>query len=150
MTTHTDDLAVHTLVHRFFRALDLRDFSPGWTDGFLTPDARMEAPVGTAEGAAAVRSTEEALLRFSKTQHIATGILTDIDATDTGRATASWNALMTHIHPDNTLFTVGGHFSADLRSTDAGWRFTRMAVHPVWTQGEPPVLPAPEPGRREQ
>jgi hypothetical protein len=59
MTTHTEHAGhaghtdVHTLVHRLFRALDARDFTPGWMDAFVTADASMETPLGTSEGAEA-------------------------------------------------------------------------------------------------
>ncbi|MFC3577690.1 nuclear transport factor 2 family protein [Streptomyces yaanensis] len=140
MTTESDRTAIHTLVHRLFRALDAREFAPGWMNDFGTADARMETPLGTTEGAEAVRAAEEALGRYDRTQHIASGILLDVDA-GTGRGTASWNALMTHVHHDGTLFTVGGHYEADLRRTPDGWRFSRVAVRAVWTQGRPPLLP---------
>ncbi|OIK29014.1 nuclear transport factor 2 family protein [Streptomyces malaysiense] len=135
MTTQTDQSEITTLVDRYFRALDAREFTPGWADAFLAPDARMETPLGTSEGAAAVRATEEALGRYDRTQHLASGIVADTDA---GTARASWNALMVHVRHDATLFQVGGVFEAELARTGDGWRFARMAVRAVWTQGRPP------------
>ncbi|MFI9613560.1 hypothetical protein ACIHCM_18155 [Streptomyces sp. NPDC052023] len=41
--------AVQNLVHRLFRALDARDFAPGWMGGLATEDVRMETPVGAAK-----------------------------------------------------------------------------------------------------
>ncbi|WP_367322927.1 nuclear transport factor 2 family protein [Streptomyces sp. HUAS ZL42] len=147
MTSSSQHPDVHALVHRLFRALDAREFTPGWMRAFVTADARMETPLGTTEGDAAARAAEEALGRYDRTQHIASGILTEVDA-GAGRATASWNALMTHVHHDDTLkalgpgagplFTVGGHYEAELRRTDEGWRFSRVCVRPVWTTGQPP------------
>ncbi|RRQ77344.1 hypothetical protein CQW39_17275 [Streptomyces griseofuscus] len=142
MTTQTHQAEITELVDRFFRALDEREFPPGWADGFLTPDARMKTPLGTAEGAAAVRATEEALGRYDRTQHLASGVLADTDeGTDgaAGTARASWNALMVHVHHDATLFQVGGVFEAELTRTGDGWRFARMAVRAVWAQGRPPA-----------
>ncbi|GLX51849.1 hypothetical protein Shyhy01_47990 [Streptomyces hygroscopicus subsp. hygroscopicus] len=135
MTTQTDQTEIEGLVHRFFRALDAREFTPGWTDGLLTEDARMETPLGTSEGAAAVRATEEALGRYDRTQHLASGIVAEAGAT---AARASWNALMVHVHHDGTLFRVGGLFEAGLARTGDGWRFDRMAVRVIWTRGRPP------------
>lgn len=147
MTTQTDHAEISMLVDRLFQALDERKFAADRAREFLTGDARMETPLGTSEGTEAVRATEEALGRYDRTQHIASGIIADVDAT-AERATASWNALMTHVHHDATLqerggeadplFTVGGRFEADLRRTPDGWRFSRVAVRPVWTKGEPP------------
>ncbi|MFJ3106426.1 nuclear transport factor 2 family protein [Streptomyces sp. NPDC086835] len=141
MTTHQDHIEIGLLVTRFFRAMDERAFPSGWARDCLTDDARMVAPVGIFEGAEAVRGTEEALKRFARTQHMASDLLTDVDAgSDTARA--SWNALMVHIHHegDDPLFTVGGRYEAEPRRTKEGRRFSRMAVEAVWTTGRPPVL----------
>ncbi|GGX59002.1 nuclear transport factor 2 family protein [Streptomyces minutiscleroticus] len=147
MTSRTDHAEIGVLVDRFFHALDEREFAAGWALDFVTDDVRMETPLGTSRGAAAVRSTEEALERYDRTQHIASGILTDAEA-GAERATVSWNALMTHVHREATLsergadadplFVVGGRFEADLRRTPRGWRFSRVEVRPTWTKGEPP------------
>ncbi|WP_409471998.1 nuclear transport factor 2 family protein [Streptomyces sp. HC307] len=143
MTDHNSTMDVHTLVHRLFRALDARDFTPGWMDALLTADARMETPLGTTEGAEAERAAKEALGRYARTQHVASGILADMDA-GAGRGSVSWNALMFHVHEDDSVFTVGGIYGGDLRRTSDGWRFSRISVRAVWTQGRPPVLPDAE------
>ncbi|GGT13522.1 nuclear transport factor 2 family protein [Streptomyces chromofuscus] len=138
MSDHTVSLDIHILVHRLFRGLDARDSSPAWMRDLVTEDVRMETPVGAAEGAEAVgRLSQEAVGRFVRTQHLASGILVDVDGE---RADVSWNAHMTHVHEDETLFTVGGRFDAEVRLTRDGWRFSRMAVRPVWTQGRPPAV----------
>ncbi|MBA4863181.1 nuclear transport factor 2 family protein [Streptomyces sp. PSKA54] len=148
MTTQTDHAEIRALVHRLFRALDERRFTAGWARDLLTDDVRMETPLGTSQGTDAVRATEEALGRYDRTQHIASGVILDTDA-GTEWVTASWNALMTHVHHDATLqqrgadadplFTVGGRFEAELRRTPNGWRFSRVAVRPIWTKGQPPL-----------
>ncbi|MER6113798.1 nuclear transport factor 2 family protein [Streptomyces hirsutus] len=148
MTTHTDHAEISILVDRLFQALDERKFAADWARDFLTDDVHMETPLGASQGTDAIRATEEALGRYDRTQHIASGIIADANA-EMGRATASWNALMTHVHHDATLqeygadadplFTVGGRFKADLRRTPNGWRFSRIAVRPIWTKGQPPL-----------
>lgn len=152
MTTQTDHAEISTLVDRLFRALDERVFTEGWASDYLTDDVRMETPVGNSEGGDAVRATEEALGRYESTQHIASGTIVDV-AAGAGRATASWNALMTHVHHGATLrergadadplFVVGGRYEAELRRTSRGWRFHRVAVRAVWTKGQPPLGVAP-------
>ncbi|MBV7698637.1 nuclear transport factor 2 family protein [Streptomyces sp. TRM70350] len=138
MTDHHVSLEIQALVHRLFRALDARDFAVGWMRDLATDDVRMETPVGTADGVDAVgRLSEEAVGRFVRTQHMASGILVDVEG---DRADASWNAHMTHVHDDGSLFTVGGRFDAEVRRTPGGWRFSRMAVRPVWTQGRAPEV----------
>ena len=58
------------------------------------------------------------------------------------KVVTSWNALMTHVHASEELFTVGGVWRAEVRRTPDGWRFSRVTVEPVWTSGEPPVVAA--------
>ncbi|MEU7021016.1 nuclear transport factor 2 family protein [Streptomyces sp. NPDC046203] len=171
MTTPRDHTEITLLVDRFFRALDERTFTAGWGRAFFTDDIVKETPFGIFRGPEVVRATEEAVERFDRTQHMASGVLTDqatdadadadadpgMDAgSDTGAesATASWDALMTHVHHAATLrergsgadplFVVGGRFETELRRTPEGWRFTRMAVRPVWTTGQPPPGIDPE------
>ncbi|MET7702151.1 nuclear transport factor 2 family protein [Streptomyces sp. NPDC005485] len=145
----TETAEISALVHRLFRALDERTFGVGWMRDFVTDGVRMETPLGTTDGAdAGGAAAEVALGRYDRTQHIASGILPDVDA-GAGRATVSWNALMTHVHHDTTrealgadtdpLFTVGGFYEADVVRTPDGWRFSRVAVRPVWTKGSPPL-----------
>ncbi|MFG2112467.1 nuclear transport factor 2 family protein [Streptomyces sp. NPDC048718] len=165
MTTPRDHTEITLLVDRFFRALDERTFTAGWGRAFFTDDIVEETPFGIFRGPEAVRAMEEAVERFDRTQHMASGILTD-QASDadpdpgpgpdagTERATASWDALMTHVHHAATLrergsgadplLVVGGRFETELRRTPEGWRFTRMAVRPVWTTGQPPPGIDPE------
>ncbi|MFI9237128.1 nuclear transport factor 2 family protein [Streptomyces sp. NPDC053079] len=151
MTTHTDHAEITMLISRFFRALDQRGFEDEWVRDYVTDDVRTTTPIGTFEGLDAVRRhTEEAVGRFARTQHITTDALVHVDAAS-GSATASWNALMTHVHHASTLeargeganplFTVGGFWEAELRRTPDGWRFSHTSVQAVWATGEPPVLP---------
>ncbi|WP_354644231.1 nuclear transport factor 2 family protein [Kitasatospora camelliae] len=157
MTTQADHQEIGALVHRLFQALDAREFTSGWARPYFTEDARMETPIGADRGAAAVRAAEVALGRFDRTQHMASGIIVEPRG-ESGEdsehgATARWNALMVHVHPEAVLkergpdaaplFTVGGVYEADLRRTPDGWRFSRMAVRAVWTDGQPPQLMAP-------
>ncbi|MGV9318983.1 nuclear transport factor 2 family protein [Streptomyces sp. NPDC003660] len=151
-TERRDHFEISALISGFFRALDERKFEEGWAGAFFTDDVRTTTPVGTAEGADAVRLTEEALGRFKATLHLSADVVVR-RAPGARTADASWNAHMTHVHLDSTLrargagahplFTVGGVWEGGFRRTDSGWRMSRMLVRPVWTTGEPPVLAAP-------
>ncbi|MGW8379759.1 nuclear transport factor 2 family protein [Streptomyces sp. ODS28] len=155
-TAYADHFEIDALVHRFFRALDERKFEEGWARAYFTEDVRAETPIGTVRGEEAVRHSEEAVGRFERTQHLASGVLAEAEP-GARTATASWNALMAHVHREETLaargpgaepvFTVGGLCEAELRRTEAGWRISRLAIRALWTTGRPPVLPegvAPE------
>ncbi|MFG3044923.1 nuclear transport factor 2 family protein [Streptomyces sp. NPDC048241] len=155
-TSSTTDLRDHfeisALISGFFRVLDERKFEEGWAGAFFTDDVRTATPVGTAEGADAVRLTEEALGRFKATLHLSSDVIVR-RAPGARTADVSWNAHMTHVHLDSTLrargegadplFTVGGVWEAEFWLTGGGWRMSRTLVRPVWTTGEPPVLAAP-------
>ncbi|WP_230194001.1 nuclear transport factor 2 family protein [Streptomyces sp. NBC_00080] len=151
-TTQTDHIEISMLVSRFFRALDERKFEGDWARDYVTDDVRTTTPIGAADGAEAMAHAREALERYARTQHIASDVLVDVEPAS-GRATASWNALMTHVHHDTTLrqrgedadplFTVGGYWEAELRREREGWRISRMSVQALWTTGRPPE-PAPE------
>ncbi|MER8029824.1 nuclear transport factor 2 family protein [Streptomyces bauhiniae] len=155
-TSSTTDLwrthfEISTLISGFFRLLDERKFEQGWAGAFFTDDLRTTTPVGTAEGADAVRLVEEALGRFKATLHLSSDVIVR-SGPDDRTADASWNAHMTHVHLDSTLrargegadplFTVGGVWEGSFRRTDSGWRMSRTLVRPVWTTGEPPDLAA--------
>ncbi|MFH0172645.1 nuclear transport factor 2 family protein [Streptomyces cacaoi] len=149
MTTRTDHTEISMLISRFFRALDERKFDGDWARAYLTDDVRTVTPIGAADGVEAMAHAKEAVERYARTQHIASDVLVDVEAAS-GRATASWNALMTHVHHDatlqqrgegaNPLFTVGGYWEAELRREQEGWRISRTSVRAVWTTGQPPEL----------
>lgn len=150
MTTQTDHTEISMLISRFFRVLDERKFEGDRARSYFTDDVRTVTPIGASDGIEAMEHTSEALERYARTQHIASDVLVDVEAVS-GRARASWNALMTHVHHDTTLqsrgedanplFTVGGYYEAELRRMREGRRISRMSVRAIWTTGEPPVLP---------
>ncbi|MFE6821412.1 nuclear transport factor 2 family protein [Streptomyces sp. NPDC057690] len=149
-TTQTDHTEISMLVSRFFRALDERKFEGDWARDYVTDDVRTTTPIGAADGVEAMAHAREALERYARTQHITSDLLIDVEPAS-GRATTSWNALMTHVHHDATLqrrgkdadplFTVGGYWEAELRRERGGWRFSGMSVQALWTTGQPPELP---------
>ncbi|MEU2022996.1 nuclear transport factor 2 family protein [Streptomyces sp. NPDC016469] len=136
-----DHFGIAVLISGFFRALDERRFEEGWADAYFTDDLHVTTPVGEATGADAIRLAEESVSRFAATLHISSDVLVH-PAPDARTADVTWNAHMTHVHPDTSLFTVGGVYEARFRRTDEGWRVGRMGVRAVWTAGEPPVLGA--------
>jgi hypothetical protein len=152
MTNPTEHLAITVLISRFFRTLTERRFEAEWNKAYFTDDVKAESPHGVAEGPDAVRQSREAVEAWAEIQYMNTDILIDFDEDDPDRATASWNALMTHIHPESSLkdrgegvdplFTVGGVWDVDLRRTPDGWRFSRTSVRPIWMSGTAPEVTA--------
>lgn len=132
-----DHAEIAAVISGFFRALDERRFEEGWADAYFTDDLHVTSPVGEATGTEAIRLAEESVGRFAATLHISSDVLIHT-APDAHPADVTWNAHMTHVHRDSTLFTVGGVYDARFRRTDGGWRVSRMGVRAVWTTGEPP------------
>ncbi|NUR04445.1 MAG: nuclear transport factor 2 family protein [Streptomyces sp.] len=159
MTGSTDHYEISALVSRYFRALDERRFEGRWARDCLTDDVRLVAPIGTAQGGQATRLTAQSLEKFARTQHMATDILIEVEP-GARQGSASWNALMTHVHHDETLrrhgpgasplLVVGGRYDAELLRTEDGWRIRGLTVQVIWTTGEPPDAPADPVGTPER
>ncbi|MCX4725769.1 nuclear transport factor 2 family protein [Streptomyces sp. NBC_01306] len=155
MTSRPDHFDISTLISLYFRTLDEREFPENWACAYFTDDVWTVTPIGTSQGIDAMWHTREAIERYARTQHMSSDVLVHTDAAS-GRTTASWNALMRHVHHGSTLqalgpdtqpvFTVGGVYRAELRRTPDGWRMAHMEVTAIWTTGTPPHLPsAPQP-----
>jgi hypothetical protein len=124
VTTSADYLAINVLITNLFRTFSERRFEGEWSKKYFTEDVKAESPHGVAEGPDAVRQAREAVEAWAQIQYMNTDMLIDVDEVDADRATASWNALMTHIpheaarknldEPFDPLFTVGGVRPADL------------------------------------
>ncbi|WP_406138863.1 nuclear transport factor 2 family protein [Streptomyces sp. NBC_01089] len=150
MTNQADYVEITTLISAYFRTLDDREFAEGWARAYFTDDVRTVTPLGTSRGSEIEQHTQEAIERYARTQHMSSDVLVRTDAAS-GRNTASWNALMRHVHHDSTLqargadaqpvFTVGGVFRAELRRTPDGWRIAHLNIAVTWTTGTPPDLP---------
>ncbi|MBZ6474592.1 nuclear transport factor 2 family protein [Streptomyces griseocarneus] len=136
----TDRAGIERLVTDYLRSLDERAFGDDWARSFFTEDASTRTPVGTHEGAEAqLTSTRDAMALFERTVHFGSNIAVDLHG---DRATVRWNQLSTHVlGAPERLFESGGHVEAEAVRTPDGWRLRRMALHIVWTKGEPPVLP---------
>jgi hypothetical protein len=124
------------LVDRYLRSLDERGFDKDWARAFFAEDAVAEFPIGSAAGIdEIVVSTCHGVLRFARTQHLGMNYLIDANARG---ASARWNQVNHHVHPEGDLFSTGTWSEADFVHTPAGWRIARTAMHVTWTSGRPP------------
>jgi SnoaL-like domain len=130
------------LVDRYLCSLDERKFDKAWARGFFTEDAVVTFPIGNAEGIdGIVANTRDGVLRFARTQHLGLNYL--VDAGRGGHAaSARWNQVNNHVHPEGELFTSGTWCEAEFVHTSAGWRIARTAMHVTWTSGRPPGRPS--------
>ena len=130
------------LMDRYLCSLDERKLDEDWARGFFTEDAVVEFPIGNAEGIdRIVANTRLGLLRFARTQHLGLNYL--VDASLAGdRASARWNQVNHHVHPEGDLFSTGTWSEADFVKLPAGWRIARTTMHVTWTSGRPPERPS--------
>ncbi|ARZ71577.1 nuclear transport factor 2 family protein [Streptomyces sp. HU2014] len=127
-------------------------FDDAWARRLFTEDVRITTPVGDHVGIAGLgESQQETMVKFRRTQHIGANYMIDLDG---DRAAVRWNALMTHVHLDETQrargeaagghFDVGGTFTGEVVRTDDGWRFRRLEVRMAWSTGEGPLVLTPK------
>src|SRR5205814_7187995 len=98
----------------------------------LMPDIVLETPGGKARGLADV--TEQAGKRHdgSRTQHVHTNVLVDLDG---DKATAEANLIVTFVPAggDPTRFyQVGTRYRFTLVRTGDGWRFASISDRLIW------------------
>jgi hypothetical protein len=126
------------LLDRYLRSLDERQLDEDWARGFFTEDAAVTVPIGKTEGIdGIVAQTRQGVLRFARTQHLGLNYLVDASPGGPG-ASARWNQVNHHVHPEGDLFSSGTWSEADFVHTAAGWRIARIAMHVTWTDGRPP------------
>ncbi|MGP4112177.1 nuclear transport factor 2 family protein [Streptomyces sp. 4N509B] len=141
-----DRMEIVDLMDRYLRSLDEDEtYDEDWARAYVTEDVRSEVPVGEAVGWREVaRQTEAALAQFERTHHVGANHVVDLDG---DRAAVRCNAVMTHLHPAalrerlGERFTVGGVVEGEVVRTAAGWRLARVAIRPVWFDGQPPLRP---------
>jgi ketosteroid isomerase-like protein len=141
----TDDLVrelydramISELLLRFARALDERDWE-GYA-ALYAEDGVLQLPWGPPRPKAILRDDTEANLgRFPATQHISANHQISIDGDS---ATSRSYLQAVHVidrDGEGRLWTVGGWYDCAYRRTPDGWRFTRVAITPVWQSGSAP------------
>lgn len=130
------------LVDRYLCSLDERNFDEDWARRFFTEDAAVAFPIGNAEGIDEIlANTRHGVLRFDRTQHLGLNYLVDASPGGSG-ASARWNQVNHHVHPEGDLFSSGTWSEADFVQIPAGWRIARTTMHVTWTVGRPPGRPS--------
>jgi ketosteroid isomerase-like protein len=132
-----DRALIGELLLRFARALDERDWE-GYA-ALYADDGVLQLPWGPPrprEGLA--QDTEANLGRFHATQHISSNHQIAVEGDE---ATSRSYLQAVHVSdPEATdgHWTLGGWYDCSYRRTPDGWRFTRVAITPVWQTGRPP------------
>jgi hypothetical protein len=135
--------AVYSLIagHRFSsfaQALDSKDWQ-GYQD-LYTVDGELRLPWG--DPVPHRRLAEETRLNlggFAATHHI---IANALAAPDGSRMTVTANLHAVHIYPEDArkaAWVSGGRYDAELVLVDGAWLFRRVALTPLWHQGDVPL-----------
>lgn len=131
-----DESEVRDLVRAYYRAFDEANFDALYA--LYTDDAVLEVGGQIHHGRQAiVDTTKNALGAYEVTHHVIGQIYVDIDG-DEARGVAPGvayhlpNAAEPMKHEDG-----GGKLHVAARRTEDGWRFTRVRLEIVFTQGDP-------------
>lgn len=138
-TTHTlaatfgDRLEITDLVGRLGRALDTASYDT--IRELFTAEASIRTPGGEQQGIERIIGQAAANHdEYDVTQHLFSDVLTDFDG---DRAAVTANAIATLVpdaeQPEKHRM-LGTRYDFDAVHTDAGWRFDRMVVTPVWSR----------------
>ncbi|MFE7312139.1 nuclear transport factor 2 family protein [Streptomyces sp. NPDC057555] len=151
-----DRAEITGLIDRYLLSLDTLPggdgFDDDWARSLFTEDIEITSPVGEYRGIKGLAASEQATMaKFARTQHLGANCLIGLDG---DRATVRWNALMTHVHLPSTQaargaepgghFDVGGTFTGEVVRTADGWRFRRLEIRAVWTNGQGPLALTPQ------
>lgn len=148
MEAFVDRVQITELIDRYMLSLDEAVIDDEWAAAFHTEDVSAWTPLDQSTGLEGFAgATREALGRYQRTQHFAMNHIVDLEG---DRAAVRWNALMIHVHLDETQesrgeelgghFDVGGIFQGEVVRTDEGWKFRRLDVRTVWFAGRPPIF----------
>lgn len=133
------------LIHRYFAALDQRDFAATTMRLLFTDDARIVRPNGAATvGPQTIgESHRKSFARFRATQHMASGLIVTLH--DHKQAEFRGNLVAMHlwaeglgdptVPPQDNYFLAGGILTGKVTLTPQGWRITYLANDVIWRKG---------------
>jgi ketosteroid isomerase-like protein len=133
-----DRALIGDLLLRFARALDERDWA-GYA-ALYAEDGVLQLPWGPPRPRDGLEQDTEANLgRFHATQHISSNH--QIAVAGDAATSRSYLQAVHVVDPDapDGNWTLGGWYDCTYRRTPDGWRFTRVAITPVWQTGRPPA-----------
>jgi ketosteroid isomerase-like protein len=133
---------VASVMHRYFRALDEKNFDAQHLASIFTAEAKVTRPngaslIGPKEISA---SHEKSFARFEGSQHLLTGHDISIHG---NQATVRANLVAMHMwqgskasanNPEN-FFVAGGVIHSELVQTDGQWKISQISNDVVWRAG---------------
>ncbi|MBV8778675.1 MAG: nuclear transport factor 2 family protein [Alphaproteobacteria bacterium] len=139
---HLADIeAIRQLSAVYAATVDRRDYD-GFADCFVD-GAEWSGPTGRRVGRdQIIARTRDAVDHLRCTQHMVSNFQIELDG-DRAAMTSYFHA--THVgagRRDGELYVIGGRYEDALVRTDAGWRFARRIIVPLWSSGDPSLLVA--------
>jgi SnoaL-like domain len=133
---------ITTVVNRYFRALDEKNFDARHFASILTPRAKMTRPNGASlTGPDEISAShEKSFARFEGSQHLVGGHDISIDA-NTAIVRANlvamhmWQGSNTNANKAENFFVAGGVVRAELVQTDGQWKISQLRTDVVWRAG---------------
>jgi len=133
---------ITSVVNKYFRALDERNFDAQHFAAILTPQAQVTRPngaplIGPEEISA---SHEKSFARFEGSQHIVSGHDISLDA-NTAIVRANlvamhmWQGSNTNANKADNFFGAGGVIRAELVQADGQWKISALQNDIVWRAG---------------
>ena len=130
------------VVHRYFRALDEKNFDAQYFASIFTAEATVTRPNGASLiGPKDISAShEKSFARFEGSQHLVTGHDISIHG---DKATVRANLVAMHMwqggktsanNPEN-YFVAGGVIHSELVQTDGQWKISQMSNDVVWRAG---------------
>lgn len=133
---------VTSIVNRYFRALDEKNFDAQLFASMLTPQARVTRPNGAALiGPDEISAShEKSFTRFEGSQHFVAGHDISFDgATANVRANLiamhMWQGSNTDANKLDNFFIAGGVVHVTLMQSDGQWKISQMSNAVLWRAG---------------
>ena len=133
---------VTSVVHRYFRALDEKNFDAQHFDSIFTPEARVTRPNGVSlVGPRDISAShEKSFARFEGSQHLVIGHDISIHGnTATVRANVvamhMWQGSHTSAQTPDDFFIAGGVIHSELVQTNGHWKISQIRNDVVWRAG---------------
>jgi SnoaL-like domain len=130
------------------RTVEVLAVLEAWVRSYLTEDASVEYPPGSATGVEAIAALIDGpgMAPFQLTHDVTTNYLIDLDG---HHARVRFNLIATHVHSEapqrsgdapGAQFIVGDYCQGEVVRTGAGWRFSSQALYVTWFDGPPPSM----------
>ena len=133
---------ITSVVNRYFRALNEKNFDAQHFAAIFTADASVTRPDGTSmTGPEEISASHRhSFARFEGSQHLLTGHDIAIDG-DTANVRANlvamhmWQGSKTNANNADNFFLAGGIINAQLVQVDGRWKISRIGNTVVWRAG---------------